>query len=73
MGVLVDGLPVVRFTHMEDWGDLYLELLCHRPSGIDVGANENMAVLCGARLKVSWPKSRFSNPLPANATNLLMQ
>ena len=30
MGVLVDGLLVVGFTHMQDWGDLCTELLGHR-------------------------------------------
>uniref|UniRef100_A0A7N2LQZ5 Pentatricopeptide repeat-containing protein n=1 Tax=Quercus lobata TaxID=97700 RepID=A0A7N2LQZ5_QUELO len=67
------GLPVVGFTHMEDWGDLCPELLGHRPSGKDVGINENMAVLCGARLRASWLESWFSNPFSANATDLIVQ
>ena len=58
---------------MEDWGDLCPELLGHRPSGKDVGVNENMAVLCGARLRASWLESRFSNPFSANATDLIVQ
>ena len=30
MGVPVDGLLVVGFTHMQDWGKLCTELLGHR-------------------------------------------
>ena len=59
MGVSVDDLPVVGFTRMNDWGDLYAKLLGHRPPRKDVGANENTTVLCGARLRASWLKAVF--------------
>ena len=72
MGVPVDGLSVVGFTHMCDWSDFCVELLGHRPSGKDVDAGNNIAVLCGLRVKACWLESQFSNPLSANATNLLV-
>nr|POE58046.1 serine/threonine-protein phosphatase 7 long form like [Quercus suber] len=46
MGIPVDGLMVVGFTSMGDWGDLWVDLLGHRPPGRDVDASENIAVLC---------------------------
>ena len=73
MGVPVDGLLVVGFTRMDNWGDLCADLLDHRPLGRDVDASENTSVLCGARLRASWLESQFSNPLSASATGLLMQ
>ena len=73
MGVPVDGLLVVGFTHMDNWGNLCADLLGHRPPGRDVGASENTAVLCGARLRASWLESWFSNPLSASTIGLLMQ
>ena len=54
MGVPVDGLPVVGFTRMDNWGDLCTELLGHRPPAKDVGSSKNIVVLCEARLKASW-------------------
>ena len=50
MGVPVDGLLVVGYTHMNDWGNLCVELLGHWSSSKDIGASENAVVLCGARL-----------------------
>ena len=47
MGVPVDGLSMVGFTRINDWGDLYTKLLGHRPPRKDVGANENTTVLVG--------------------------
>ena len=44
MGVPVDGLPVVGFTHMQDCGDLYVELLGYRPPNRQVGARKNTAM-----------------------------
>ncbi|XP_075654956.1 serine/threonine-protein phosphatase 7 long form homolog [Castanea sativa] len=49
MGVPVDGLTVVGFSHMPDWSDFYADLLGHRLPGKDVGASNNIAVLCGLR------------------------
>ena len=48
-------------------------MLGHRPPGKDVGASENIVVLCRPRLKVCWLELRFSNPLPVDAINLLVQ
>ena len=73
MGVPVDGLPVVGFTHMQDWGDLYAELLGHRPPNRQVSADKNIAAMEGPRVKAHWLKERFSNPLPVDATEVLMQ
>ncbi|KAL0000988.1 hypothetical protein SO802_014769 [Lithocarpus litseifolius] len=49
IGVPVDGLPVVGFTCMDDWGDLCTELLGQRPSNRQVGAGKNTAVMEGSR------------------------
>ena len=72
IGVLVDGLPMMGFTHMSDWGDLCFDLLGHRPLGKELSANENTTVLYGVRLRASWLKSQFSDPLLAGATDLLV-
>ena len=45
MGVPVDGLPVVGYTKMDDWGELCSDLLGHRPSNRDLGGNKNTAVM----------------------------
>ncbi|XP_075634456.1 serine/threonine-protein phosphatase 7 long form homolog [Castanea sativa] len=50
--VLVDDLPVVGFTHMQDWGNLCAELLGHRLPNRKVGASKNIAVMEGLRVKV---------------------
>ncbi|XP_075669868.1 serine/threonine-protein phosphatase 7 long form homolog [Castanea sativa] len=73
MGVPVDGLPVVGFTHMQDWGDLCAELLGHRPPNREVDTGKNTAVMEGPRVKACWLEKRFSNPLLANATEVLVQ
>ena len=41
MGVLVDGLPVVGFALMQDWGDLCAKLLGHRLPNKQVSAGKN--------------------------------
>ncbi|KAK9984204.1 hypothetical protein SO802_033729 [Lithocarpus litseifolius] len=73
MGVLVGGLSVVEFTHMQDWGDLCIELLGHRPLNKQVGVGKNAAVMEGPRVKSKWLEEWFSNPLLANATEVLVQ
>ena len=73
MRVLVDGLPVVRFTYMQDWGDLCAELLGHRLPNRKVSAGKNTTVLEGPRVKACWLEEQFSNPFPADATEVLMQ
>ena len=64
MEVPVDGLPVVGFTRMDDWGDLLLNR--------QVGAGKNTAVMEGPRVKAKWLEERFSNPFPADATEVLV-
>ena len=73
MGVPVDGLPAVGYTKMDDWGELCSDLLGHRPSNRDLGGNKNTAVMEGPRVKAKWLEERFSNPLPADATEVLVQ
>ena len=43
MGVLVDGLPVVGFALMQDWGNLCAKLLGHRLPNKQVSAGKNTA------------------------------
>ena len=73
MGVPIDGLLVVGFTHMCDWSNFCVDLLGHRPPGKDVGSSNTTAVLCGPRVKACWLESQFSNLVPADTTNLLVQ
>ena len=73
MGVPVDGLSVVGYTHMNNWGDLCVDLLGHRPPNREVDANKNTAVMEGPRVKAKWLEKRFSNPLPADAIEVLVQ
>ena len=73
MGVLVDGLPVVGFTHMQDQGDLCAKLLGHRPPNKEVYVGKNTAVMEGLRVKAKWFEERFSNSFPADATEMLVQ
>ncbi|XP_030936523.1 serine/threonine-protein phosphatase 7 long form homolog [Quercus lobata] len=73
MGVPVDGLPVVGFTCMDDWGDLCTELLGHRPPNRQVNARKNTAVMEGSRVKAKWLEEWFSNPFPTDTIKVLMQ
>ena len=73
MGIPIDGLPVVGFTHMEDWGNLCRDLLGHRPPNRDLDRNMNTAVMEGSRVKAKWLEERFSNPPPDDATEELVQ
>ena len=73
MGIPVDGLPMVGFTRMDGWGDLYAELLGHRPSNRQVGAGKNTAMMEGLGVKAKWLEERFSNPFLADATEVLVQ
>ena len=72
IGVPVDGLPVMGFTHMQDCCDLYIELLGHRPPNRQVDACKNTAVMEGLGVKAKWLKERFSNPFSANTTEVLV-
>ena len=73
MGVPVDGLSVVGYTHMNNWGDLCVDLLGHRPPNREVDANKNTAMMEGPRVKAKWLEERFSNPLPVDAIEVLVQ
>ena len=73
IGVPVDGLPVVGFAYMQDWGDLCVELLEHRLLNKQVDASKNTAVMEELRVKAKWLEERFSNPLLADATKVLVQ
>ena len=72
MGVPVDGLPVMGYTKMTDWSDLYYDMLGHRPPRRDVGSNKNTRVIEGPRVKAKWLKDRFRNLLSADATKELV-
>ncbi|KAK9987571.1 hypothetical protein SO802_027810 [Lithocarpus litseifolius] len=72
MGVPVVGLPIVGLTRM-NWGDLCAELLGHRPPDRVVGRGSNTAVMEGPRVKGKWLEEQFTNPLPANATEVRVQ
>ena len=71
-GVPIDGLLVVGFTCMDNWGDLYVELLGHRPPNREANAGKNTRVMEGMRVKAKWLDERFSNPLLADATEVLV-
>ena len=72
MGVSVDDLLVVGYTQMDDWGELYGDLLGHRPLNREVGGNKNTAVMEGLRVKAKWLEEQFSNPILADATEVLV-
>ena len=73
MGVPVDGLSTVGYTHMNNWGDLCVDLLGHRPPNREVDANKNTAVMEGPRVKDKWLEDQISNPFPADAIEELVQ
>ncbi|XP_075650019.1 serine/threonine-protein phosphatase 7 long form homolog [Castanea sativa] len=55
MGVPVHGLPVVGFTHMDNWCEICIELLgTPNPSDRLVGKKKNTAVLERPRIKAKW-------------------
>ncbi|KAK9992258.1 hypothetical protein SO802_027243 [Lithocarpus litseifolius] len=72
MGVPVVGLPVVGLTRM-NWSNLCAELLGHRPPDRVVGRGPNTAVMEGPRVKAKWLEEQFTNPLPADATEVRVQ
>ena len=73
MGVPVDGLSVVGFTYMQDWGNLCVEFLGCRPLNREVDVTKNTIAMEGPRVKASQLEQRFSNLLSADATKVLMQ
>ncbi|XP_075644137.1 serine/threonine-protein phosphatase 7 long form homolog [Castanea sativa] len=73
MGVPVHGLPVVGFTHMDNWGDFCIDLLGFLPPDRPVGTKKNIAVLEGPRIKAKWLEEQFRNPLPTDATEVRVQ
>ena len=68
LGVLVDGLPVTGGVKL-DWPVLCRDLLGHHPPDPVLHPYENMSILAGARIRVSWLKEQFRGPLPADATD----
>ncbi|XP_030941559.1 serine/threonine-protein phosphatase 7 long form homolog [Quercus lobata] len=74
MGVLVDGLSVVGCTSPTvNWRDLCGKLLGHRPPEREPGHNKNTGLMEGPRVKAKWLEDRFSNPLPVDAPEELVQ
>ena len=65
-------LPVTGGVKL-DWPALCRELLGHRPLDPIPHPHENMSILAGARIRVSWLKEQFRGPLPANATDKVVQ
>ena len=55
LGVPVDGLPVTGGVRL-DWPVLCRELLGHRPPDPVPHPHENMSILAGVRIRVSWLK-----------------
>ena len=72
LGVPVDGLPVTGGVRL-DWPVLCRELLGHRPPDPVPHPHENMSILAGVRIRVSWLKEQFRGPLPADATDEVVQ
>ena len=72
IGVPVDSLPVVGYTQKDDWGELFDDLLRHRPLNKEVDGNKKTVVMEGPRVKVKWLEKRFSNPLPTDAIEVLV-
>ena len=56
-----------------DWPALCRELLGHRPLDLVSHSHENMSILAGARIRVSWLKEQFRGPLLADATDEVVQ
>ena len=73
MGVPVDGLSLMGYTEMLNWGKLCGNLLGHRLPDKELSGNKNTAVMEGARVKAKWLEDRFSNPLLVNAPKELVQ
>ena len=65
-------LPVTGGVKL-DWLALCRELLGHHPLDPIPHPHENMSILAGARIRVSWLKEKFRGPLPANATDKVVQ
>ncbi|KAL0015161.1 hypothetical protein SO802_002230 [Lithocarpus litseifolius] len=72
LGVPVDGLLVTGSVKLE-WPALCCDLLGHRPPDLIPHPHENMSILAGARLRVSWLKEQFRGPLPADAADEVVQ
>nr|XP_023905012.1 serine/threonine-protein phosphatase 7 long form homolog [Quercus suber] len=72
LGVPIDGLPVTGSVKL-GWPALCLELLGHRPPDPIPHPNENKSILAGARVRVTWLKEQFRDPLAADATDEVVQ
>ncbi|XP_075666077.1 serine/threonine-protein phosphatase 7 long form homolog [Castanea sativa] len=73
MGLPIHGLLVVGFTHMDKWSDFYAKLLDTRSPDKPIGHGKNIVVLEGLRIKAKWLEEQFSNLLPVDATEVLVQ
>ena len=71
--VPIDGLSLMGYTEMLNWGELCGNLLGHRLPDRELGGNKNTTVMERARVKDKWLEDRFSNPLPINAPKELVQ
>ena len=71
--VPIDGLSLMGYTEMLNWGELCGNLLGHRPPDRELGGNKNTAVREGARVKAKWLEDRFSNLFPVDAPEELVQ
>ncbi|KAL0005608.1 hypothetical protein SO802_013169 [Lithocarpus litseifolius] len=72
LGVPVDGLPMTGSVKL-DWLGLCRDLFGHRPLDSISHPHENMSILVGARIRVSWLKAWFKGPLTTNATKEVVQ
>ena len=70
--VPIDRLPMIGKVKL-DWSGLCFELLGHRPLDPILHPHENKSILARVRIRVSWLKPWFSDPLAADATDDLVQ
>ena len=70
--VPIDGLSLMGYTEMLNWGELCGNLLGHRLPDKELSGNKNTAVMERARVKAKWLEDWFSNPLPVNTPKELV-
>jgi len=71
LGVLVDGLLVVRKTNLK-WKDVCTELLDYQPLDPIPHPNENKSILDGVSIRVNWLEARFGGPLAVDASDAVV-
>lgn len=72
LGVPVDGLPVTG-SAKGNWPALCRDFLGRLPPDPVPHPHENKSILAGARLRVSWLKEQFRDPLAVDATDEVVQ